>query len=118
MTKFSEVAHLYFYTQCLLKRFDSPNYYQDEYGKLFQIHNGTSIESIKPILRPLSDITADESDCLWHEAEYLYFESTPNGTLYRKHELSPKTFTYLLKQGFDIFGLIENGEAIDKTKLQ
>lgn len=44
-----------------------------------------------------------------------------NGAIWNHTETNYKIrseiFLYLLKQGFDLFGLIESGEAIDKTKI-
>lgn len=40
------------------------------------------------------------------------------GLQLRFYTFAPETFRYLLSQGFDLFGLIEEGLAIDKTKSQ
>ena len=52
----------------------------------------------KLILRPLSDMTKEEKDQAF--------------VLSKADEI-----VYLLKCGFDLFGLIESGQAIDKTKM-
>lgn len=57
-------------------------------------------EDIKPILRPLSSLEGKEKEWYGNRREFDGLE-----------------FLYLLKQGFDIFGLIEQGLAIDKTTL-
>lgn len=58
------------------------------------------IEDIKPILRPLSDMTDKESK---HHANILKGDT--------------ESIRYLLSKGFDLFGLIQAGLAIDKTKV-
>ncbi len=61
----------------------------------------------KPILRPLSDMTEDESEFVADAA----WQGKP--TIYMNAEIT----AYLLSKHFDLFGLIEAGLAIDKTKL-
>lgn len=106
---------------------------------------------IKPILRPLSDITDEE----FKEVVILNYsesrdviepfvfrvkrisalkQNTKYGTsipyscfntkdihtitgTFSSMDMNPEQFLYLLKQRFDLFNLIENGLAIDKTKL-
>lgn len=92
---------------------------------------------VKPILRPLSDMTIEELE----EQEAVIkifmpdFSVTEKDRLdaierINKHGISALRFDedsnplmifevlrLLLKQGFDLFGLIESGLAIDKTKL-
>jgi hypothetical protein len=46
------------------------------------------------------------------ERNKVEFALTPSGYKY-----SPETFLWLLSKHFDLFGLIEAGLAIDKTKL-
>lgn len=65
-------------------------------------------DHIKPILRPLSDMTEDEKE-KWDNMRLEDFE-------YSTELLAANETLYLLKQGFDLFGLIESGLAIDKTK--
>lgn len=63
-------------------------------------------DKVKPILRPLSDMTGEERSTA---------KELSNGTfLYRT---CAETTQFLLSKHFDIFGLIESGLAIDKTKL-
>jgi hypothetical protein len=65
------------------------------------------IEAIMPILRPLSDMTA--ADQLVYAASY---EMTDNDIVKQAHKTK-----LLIDNGFDVFGLIKAGLAIDKTKL-
>jgi len=70
----------------------------------------TASDIIKPILRPLSDITEEEAtECGWMGLFTL--EHFAEKKLYK-----PTSFHYLLKRGFDLLELIEAGLAIDKTK--
>lgn len=69
-------------------------------------------ESIKPILRPISDMTDMENDLL---AEYVDNSGADNKEecLQEMAILSKK----LIEFQFDVFGWIEKGLAIDKTKI-
>jgi hypothetical protein len=58
-------------------------------------------------LRPLSDMT---------EEEMLEVDIDIPNISSEYEKLTPKAFTQLLQWGFDLFGLIESGLAIDKTK--
>lgn len=115
-TEFKDVAHLYlgcklkcsqvFYPESNSKDKDgnlilSPSLFADFGEKTF------SIGYFKPILRPLSDMKEDEEDA-WTD---LYVSSQDN-----RIKAANRTL-FLLQQGFDLFGLIESGQAIDATKL-
>jgi hypothetical protein len=41
-----------------------------------------------------------------------------NAIYFGKYEWKPEQFTYCLSKGFDLFGLIEQGLAIDKALLK
>jgi hypothetical protein len=74
-----------------------------------------------PILRPLSDITTEEQDEL--SKTYLWVQSTPVHAHLRTPTWTSESVRYLLSKGFDLFGLIESGLAInkqnyDRTKTQ
>ena len=76
-----------------------------------------SSRNVRPLLRQLSDITKDEAVELWgHKNAFAIMNNSFN---YDEHlsNLSPYGTVYLLKQGFDLFNLIESGIALDKTKL-
>lgn len=67
----------------------------------------------KPILRPLSDMTEEEKSLLVDPM--CYGLNTLQGDELIKQAA---ILTYeLVKQGFDVFDLIESGQAINKTKL-
>lgn len=78
----------------------------------YNSHNGYSV---KPILRPLSDMTEEEKEEL---EEYQYDDNVVTlekyGTVIQSYV--PIIFERMLEMQFDLFGLIEAGIAIDKTK--
>jgi hypothetical protein len=73
-------------------------------------------KSFKPILRPLSDLTEEEMDYVVENHGLVNRGQSPDIFVIGWRSFQPETFMYLLKQGFDLFGLIEAGLAIDKTK--
>ena len=88
-----------------------------EYAKSYHI------EQVKPLLRPLSDIMGEEENEI--EGEYGFqglgephlCNALRYGNKYVKDiHVMPGLFLYLLSRSFDIFGLIESGIALDKTK--
>lgn len=64
-------------------------------------------ETFKLLLRPMSTITKKETSNSRCNIVLSSFGIT----------CSPKTFDYLLSEHFDLFNLIEEGLALDKTKL-
>lgn len=76
-----------------------------------------SIDGIKLILRPLSDLTSKEQDELWHADEPLGVISMYNGDNNRKIVLAPERMAYLLSKGFDLFGLRESGLCVYEQDL-
>ena len=75
---------------------------------------------LKPILRPLSDMTEEElQEC----GNMIYdFSGDPelNDHKWQDFEigLAPEQFHYLLSKHFDLFGLIDAGLAIDSTTIK
>lgn len=69
-----------------------------------------------PILRPLTDMNDEEKDWFGWDTETLYH--TFNNLNHKIYYFHCDEFLYLLKQGFDLFGLIESGLAIDKKTLK
>ncbi len=81
-----------------------------------------SEDSIKPILRQLSDMTEEEMN---HIAIKLKAGTANVPMLKWKHNspftsfrLTPEIIHYLLSKGFDLFGLCEAGLAIDTKTVQ
>tara|TARA_R110002167_G_C12573455_1_gene642787 strand:+ start:35 stop:454 length:420 start_codon:yes stop_codon:yes gene_type:complete len=85
---------------------------------------GDNLDSIKPILRPLSDLKTIEKeiklvDSYWYVDDYLTEKCTVD-KIYPLHviEFIPYAIMQvLLKHHFDVFGLIEKGLAIDINTL-
>ena len=95
------------------------------------------IDDIKLRLRPLSSMTNQQACKLINLKSEVYlsitaevvnqhllrfeFEYASSGrrrsSTQRFDELSPAQFLYLISEFFDLFGLIEKGEAIDATTL-
>lgn len=70
-------------------------------------------DEVKPILRPLSDMT-DEEINEYKVLKPEYTSITDKKTLIK---VDARSIKYLVSKHFDIFGWIEKGLAIDKTKL-
>lgn len=121
------------------------------YVHLYERDGYWPIDQIKPILRPLSDMSEEERKELWKyifkrefnengiivfrkdrttstEPRYVMSSGLErlgiemNGTIWADSDLSPfkhnqhEVTLWLLSKRFDLFGLIESGLAIDKTK--
>lgn len=93
------------------------------------LHNSER-QDVKLHLRPLSSMTEEEKNeigkmlhpkCDTHEVntfmDALQVKSYGDGTRVLTDNYTPKIFLHLLSRGFDLFGLIEKGEAIDATKI-
>ncbi len=84
-----------------------------------EIVKGT-IESIKPILLPLSDLTKEENSDIW--AYVLQDDSYDLSTICEfkcdiSNQLMYVVFDALVKCHFDVFGLIPKGLAINKNTI-
>jgi len=97
----------------------------------WNVYNDNHLLSrIKPILRPLSDMTEEEflvikpglSPNVTHAFSLpATYHDKPWHVLILENRLQTNTLTFndgmiLLRQHFDLFGLIDAGLAIDKTK--
>lgn len=167
--KFSEVAHLYLGCTCSVS---ASEYYESGVGKLVRVdiedgntvvisantlHDRTKycveadIDDVKPLLRPLSDMTEEEAiqvaeicfpkrqmptKRVFRNLGHLKQVSIEGGKRFEvalsintgrfKISYGSAGYTaadniaeatlYLLNQGFDLFRLLENGEALDGTK--
>ena len=77
---------------------------------------GDNLDSIKPILRPLSDLKNSENEIREMIVEYSY--SDLSWILVNDlSEIRQSTFNLLIQNHFDVFGLIEKGLAIDINTL-
>jgi len=73
-----------------------------------------TVENIKPILRPLSDMIEHEADEL--RLSIMWSEVVENECEWGPFEID--TLIALIREEFDVFGWIEKGLAIDKTKME
>ena len=79
-------------------------------------------DTVNPILRALSDMTADEFSEIFPNRTVDAYNSfvlcgidcIMGGSIAR----NMKTVLFLISKHFDLFGLIESGQAIDKTTLK
>jgi len=121
--KFKDVAHLYLGCRIMyegeistLESFASSGLVGD--GNRDESGEGWyDISEIKPILRPLSSITEDEANHINHEIfgglGNFFSEAVKSNEKYViDWRISSEVVLFLIKQGFDIFGLIEADEAI------
>jgi hypothetical protein len=89
------------------------------------------LKDFRLVLRPLSDISKEEvADLMgiegfiqrgnfcspFFQCEYRDLEEETHCTHLYIHQLDPKHFLFLLSKYFDLFGLINAGLALDKTK--
>lgn len=82
-------------------------------GKLLAYFIETTTQAeIKPILRPLSDMTNDE----WNEMGRKLRTGANIRTARDLWKMNAEETVYLLSKHFDLFGLIDAGLAIDSTK--
>lgn len=115
MKQLKDYLHFYLGCECLLedKVRVTLNGFENNHPvvlnkKDWQSARVNQMDLIKPILRPFpSDMTEDDEE---ETGLNKFYE-------YGHHTLAPLEFVYLLSQGFDLFGLIKAGLAIDKTKL-
>lgn len=135
--KFKEVAHLYKGVMMKTAMGDFPLImYHDSNWFLDTIAYGAQAveQNIKPYLRPLSSMKPEEGlAVLTYQSNYpvyfigcddrfisyrLQYEKRLSKVYHKYFPVLPKrpaSILYLLKHDFDIFNLIEAGEAIDAT---
>lgn len=71
----------------------------------------------KPLLRPLSDMTHDELQECGNMVYDFSDEPELNNHKWQDFDfITAEQFQWLLKRHFDLFGLIDAGLALDKTK--
>ena len=73
----------------------------------------------KLVLRSLSTMTKEEADFIIKKHTFRMVDMPPNQILFaidicKRLSEQGWLFAYLLKQGFDMFGLIESGQAVEK----
>lgn len=144
MKKIEDYLHLYLGCDCLFNPYSDKKEHEWVAKMTTQdLHRfGGRLDWMKPILRQLSDMTEDEKTWFVKDGGDLdprfiinefhfeekhdrmkqyYFDALTVADEDMDKRLGPGWYfmaiQYLLKQGFDLFGLIEAGLAIDKTKL-
>ena len=96
-------------TMATLNEYEVNGDHEDSYS--YEDHPDEVLE-FKPILRPLSDLTDIEVEKL----EYGYINSIIEKLKSKEIELI--VYEYLVKNHFDVFGLIEKGLAIDINTIK
>lgn len=145
--KIEDYLHLYFGCLCKIEGYVGDNLFH--FDGLVSLENGIKAlvyadngqeyyepHLVKPILRPLNDMTDDEVSVCWdklgwnkgagnnsvNRRELLFNELNDDPSPPQKHYdgigfISMLVILpYLLSQGFDLFGLIDAGLAIDKSR--
>jgi hypothetical protein len=121
MIKFKDVAHLYLGCDVLVKHYHSndwggPTRFTPHlFAESFNSGRFTyQPELFKPLLRPLSDMTEEER--VWFKDEVLPLGKKHDMAYFQDIRDAANIINRLRNKGFDCDGLIESGEAIDKTK--
>lgn len=84
-----------------------------DYSFLVWCENNHRLKDVKPILRQLSDMTEEE------EKQYHKIRETGYTSNVERQMLNDAAGTkYLLSLGFDLFNLIPDGLAINKSSLK
>jgi hypothetical protein len=126
-----DYIHLYIGCECL---YDWTYYNEtDLFGKVTSKiiedvrspHLSGASTNVRPLLRPLSDMTEEEFKERFYDSMR---EDLFDDTLQMQHEEAkrwahdachyPEDLRWLLSKGFDLFGLIAAGFALDKTTYQ
>ena len=123
-----EVLHLYIGCDCLADniKFKLHGVEYTDTGTL--AYDGTMINEIhqcwwvencdfKPILRPLSDMTEEEYEYVLSNFNLVSRGQTVQQFIIAWRAFTPECTLYLLSRHFDLFSLIESGQAIDKTTI-
>lgn len=143
MTELKEVLHLYLGCEVVFNGVEwtmwrISKYYCDLLGADGHSKNCIHRHEAKPILRHLSDMTEEEAielaklseyephfrDVKVERNQYNDFIVTWQGAAEGREVFNAtgemfycaEQFQYLLAKGFDLFNLIETGQAIDKSK--
>ena len=116
MKEVKDYIHLYLGCEGILTRqktYGSPKKTTEilQAGILNNLELLPSIYSFKPILRHLIDMKEEEA------RKFGLGLIVDNRTV-KVIDWTPEKFAYALSQQFDLFGLIEAGLAIDKTKYE
>lgn len=107
MTNLKDVIHLYI--GCEVKKSNkTEDDIVDTYALTPEVLWYAIEQEDKPLLRPLSDMT-DEETRQYKNIRIKFYSDN-------ECEKNAARFQWLLSRHFDLFGLIESGQALDKTK--
>lgn len=95
-------------------------------GKPFLLESENEVtwtDSIKLILRKLEDMNKDDAQFILDKYSFQDVEMPMNETKFainiaKRISSNIQVVSFLLKEGYDLFGLIENGLAIDSKTLK
>ena len=114
-TKFKDVAHLYLGVQCKAKFNENSGLNDDDYTvldvELLEYLLREDCE-VKPILRPLSEMTRDENEQMLKAGHNHISNAVHSAITYSAHQTA-----YLLKKRFDLFELIPSKEAVSAHSI-
>ena len=116
--KIEDYAHLYIGSSCIWSR-RKGDIKKECIITVSDLPWLRSMPVFKPILRPLSDMTEEEAEEINAELGSNHLANNLKDKSYyamNVHVQFDLTFR-LLRMGFDLFGLIDSGLAIDKSKL-
>ena len=126
MKELKGYLHLYLGCEALIEGYtnrEHPFNYRGIINYQLLLESGqhySSVKAIKPILRPLSDMTEEEArEC----GNLVYdFSGEPVFDKWGWKDfaclLASEQFLFLISKHFDLFGLIESGLAVNAAKLQ
>ncbi len=126
-TTLKEVLHFYLGSQFQFEATKDDSQYELTADRLAIISEDNDFNKIKLILRPLPSMTKLEAIEFIKSRGYkecFHVKVLKNGiefhtgitTTFLQFKINfPVTLLFLIKQGFDVFDLIESGQAIDKT---
>lgn len=130
MKKFIDVARFYIGCKVYVKSKNKGEFIADfsglepMCGNFFKMLKLTNSENViveddcanfcicKPILKKLSSIDEKTMEEIYYTSSRIEFTNNDSNLKY-KFEINPICFDILTRNGYDLFELIENGEAID-----
>lgn len=114
-TSFKDVAHLYLGVSCRTKFNKNAELNDEDYSVL----DAELLEyllrgdcEVKPILRPLSEMTRDENEEMLNACHNYISNALHSAITFSAYQTG-----YLLKKGFDLFELIPSKEAVAQHSI-
>lgn len=141
MTTFKEVAHLYLGCECRIYEEDMIDFDVDKTqgaydNKIVFKGYGVNIRFVKPILRPLDSMTEEEmkelvlinrtageniknihlhNGAVWFDKQVKAMKHWVSDAI-QLDQAKANEFLWLLSKHFDLFQLLENGQALTTTQ--